>query len=307
MNPDGRPNDSGGIILKIIVAVGEAFMKIFGCRPRMHVEPLALDKSEEAGPPCVYCENPIKRDDATEPFTIREARLVPNMCPWHFNIHWTRIYLNEPQDPNNICSRCTRFLRMYQPKCFYTSSDRRFRFIFSGWDVKTSLRSNNKYLTLDLFVLTTIFTLEIVIHIFQIISLLIILYGGTIMAERYVWFCNERNPVIRTIVAFTRRLFNAAFCLDRTEYEQLIVESMDEFDERPCVYCNENFRENNATLLTASEAQAVPNLRPEHFNRGKKRTFHRAPQNPRHVCEECTLMLRTLIYEYYSTVWNPME
>ncbi|CAB3384048.1 Hypothetical predicted protein [Cloeon dipterum] len=259
--------------------------------PEPHQHDVPAEPEEVLENSCVYCGETLPEDDDFLQLTEYEARMVTQLCPVQFTKGRIKKHHEEPQDPNKICGMCTALLRIH----LRFSALNLFR--IKKTDQETT-KTDEK----------TIFWGS---RIYFKSSLLIILNGGTIMSEYFLWLYDERNPVIRTIVAFTRTLFNVAFCLERivglTGYEQLNVEPEDEVDERPCVYCNENFRENDAAPLTASEAQAVPILCPEHFNRGKKRTFYREPQNPRHICQECTLMLRTLINECHFTVWNPME
>ncbi|CAB3384043.1 Hypothetical predicted protein [Cloeon dipterum] len=133
------------------------------------------------------------------------------------------------------------------------------------------------------------------------------------MSEKSVWF-NVENvaSVLSTFTAFGSRLFKAAFCLDKVDKARgFTVRSLlnnesdeDQVDERQCVFCNESFKE-NGTPLTASEAKKVRSLCPDHLNTGKRRTFHRVPQNPRHICRDCTSSFRALIQDCHFTVSNP--
>ncbi|CAB3384045.1 Hypothetical predicted protein [Cloeon dipterum] len=108
-------------------SLGMAFLKMIHYFPPRHYLQL-----QEMEPKCVYCSNVVKRDKSYRLLTKKEAKKVPKMCSCHFNILYDRTNHKTPQDPKQICSRCSHLLRVYQRRCFYTSGDIRQRLICEG-------------------------------------------------------------------------------------------------------------------------------------------------------------------------------
>ncbi|CAB3384141.1 Hypothetical predicted protein [Cloeon dipterum] len=73
---------------------------------------------------CVYCRLMFNANyGIITPFNEAEAELVTRMCACHHNMGWPRVIHSEPQDPAQICGRCTLVLRYYMQICIFTKKD----------------------------------------------------------------------------------------------------------------------------------------------------------------------------------------